>query len=172
MSIARVIVRLPTRKGHLKCALLLYWWGSGGSEIQSVPGVTTICLTQCNRSTLWSGCWLCLWNVDPFLFNCCANLLALLRNQNTLSYTPMCIMQGLGGFMLPGIMHRSLNRQNRKEHLSKVPDAINCEHLAAQACCNPDKVDEYAVLQFFTVFFFYRVPDPPSWGPWEEYLGL
>lgn len=47
--------------------------------------------------------------------------------------------------MLPGIVYRSLNRQNRKEHLPKVPDAIHCEHVAAQACCNPDRVDMYAV---------------------------
>lgn len=54
-------------------------------------------------------------------------------------------MQELAGFMLPGIVYRYLNMQNRKEQLSKVPDAINCECLAAQACCNPDEVDEYAV---------------------------
>lgn len=53
-------------------------------------------------------------------------------------------MQELGGFVLPGIVYRYLNMQNRKEQLSKVPDAINCECLAAQACCNPDEVDEYA----------------------------
>lgn len=113
-----MIVRLPTIKGHLKCALLLYCWGSGGSEIQSVV-----------------------------------------------------------------IVYRSLHRQNRKEHLSNGPDAIICEHLAAQACCNPDKVDEYAVetaslrrlySRYRALAFVcqhYRVPDPPFLGSLGGVLG-
>ncbi len=39
-------LRLDTIKAHFKCAVLLYW----GSKNQSVSGVTTICLMQCNTS--------------------------------------------------------------------------------------------------------------------------
>ncbi len=62
----------------------------GGSENQSVSGVTTICLTQCNTSPSHRvdqvvDCGLC--NVGPLLFNGCAKLLDIGRNWNTLSYT-------------------------------------------------------------------------------------
>ena len=62
----------------------------GGSENQSVFGVTTICLTQCNTSPSHGvdqvvDCG--LWNVGPLLFNGCAKLLDIGRNWNTLSYT-------------------------------------------------------------------------------------
>ncbi len=48
--------------------------GGGGSENQSVSGVTTICLTQCNTSTLHIfdqvvDCG--LRNVGPLLINGC-----------------------------------------------------------------------------------------------------
>ncbi len=64
--------------------------GSGGSENQSVSGVTTICLTQCNTSPSHRvdqvvDCG--LWNVGPLLFNGCVKLLDIGRNWNTLSYT-------------------------------------------------------------------------------------
>ncbi len=66
--------------------------GSRGSENQSVSGVTTICLTQCNTSpshrvdqVVYCG----LWNVAPLLFNGCAKFLNIGRNKNTLSYTPI-----------------------------------------------------------------------------------
>ncbi len=64
----------------------------GGSENQSVSGVTTICLTQCNTSPSHRvdqvvDCG--LWNVGPLLFNGCAKLLDIGRNWNTLSYTPI-----------------------------------------------------------------------------------
>ncbi len=62
----------------------------GGSENQSVSGVTTICLTQCNTSPSHRvvqvvDCGLC--NVSPFLFNGCVKLLDIGRNWNMLSYT-------------------------------------------------------------------------------------
>ncbi len=64
----------------------------GGSESQSVSGVTSICLTQCNTSPSHRvdqvvDC--VLLNVGPLLFNGCANLLDIGRNWNTLSYTPI-----------------------------------------------------------------------------------
>ncbi len=66
--------------------------GWGGSENQSVPGVTTICLSQCNTSPSHRvdqvvDCG--LWNVGPLRFNGCAKLLDIGRNWNTLSYTPI-----------------------------------------------------------------------------------
>ncbi len=56
------------------------------SENQSVSGVTTICLVQCNTSPSHRvdqvvDCG--LWNVG------CAKLLDIGRNWNTLSYTPI-----------------------------------------------------------------------------------
>ncbi len=65
----------------------------GGSENQSVSGVTTICLTQCNTSPSHRAdqavdC--VLWNVGPLShFNGCVKLLDISRNWNTLSYTPI-----------------------------------------------------------------------------------
>ncbi len=66
--------------------------GSRGSENQSVSGVTTICLMQCNTSPSHRvdqvvDC--SLWNVGPLLFNGCAKLLDIGRNWNTLSCTPI-----------------------------------------------------------------------------------
>ncbi len=65
---------------------------SGGSKNQSVSGVTTICLTQCNTSPSHKvdqvvDCG--LWSVGSLLFNGCAKLLDIGRNLNTLSYTPI-----------------------------------------------------------------------------------
>ncbi len=64
----------------------------GGSENQSVSGVTTICLTQCNKSLSLRvdqvvDCG--LLNVGPLLFNGCAKLLDISRNWNRLLYTPI-----------------------------------------------------------------------------------
>ncbi len=75
---------------HSDRNVLLYW--GGGSENQSVSGVTTICLTQCNTSPSHRvdqvvDCG--LWNVDPLLFNGCMKLLDIGRNWNTLLYTPI-----------------------------------------------------------------------------------
>ncbi len=66
--------------------------GGSGSKKQSVSGVTTICLTQCNTSPLHRvdqvvDCG--LWNVGPLLFNGRAKLLDIGRNWNKLSYTPI-----------------------------------------------------------------------------------
>ncbi len=66
--------------------------GSGGSENQSVSGVTTICLMQCNTSPSHRVDQVVdfgLWNVGPLLFNGCEKLLDIGRNWNTLSYTPI-----------------------------------------------------------------------------------
>ncbi len=70
----------------LKCAVLLYWRGPGGSENHSVSGVTTICLTQCNTSPSHRvdqvvDCG--LWKVGPLLFNGCWKFLDIGRNWNT-----------------------------------------------------------------------------------------
>ncbi len=64
----------------------------GGSENQSVSGVTTICLTQCNTSPSHRvdhvvDCG--LWNVGPLLFNGCAMLLEIGMNKKKLSYMPI-----------------------------------------------------------------------------------
>ncbi len=97
------------------------------AENQSVSGVTTICLTQCNTSLSHRvdqvvDCGLC--DVGPLLFNGCAKLLDIGRKWKTLSYTPdpehpkhaqwvtcpvsMLAMQELRCFQLPGIVYRSL----------------------------------------------------------------
>ncbi len=83
----------------------------GGSENQSVSGVTIICVTQCNTSPSHGvdqvvDCGLC--NVGPLLFSVCVKLLDIGRNWKTLSYTPIQSMQELGCFQLPGILYRSL----------------------------------------------------------------
>ncbi len=60
-----------------------------GSENQSVSGVTTICLMQCNTSLSHRVDQVVdfgLWDVGPLLFNGCAELLNIGRNWNTLSY--------------------------------------------------------------------------------------
>ncbi len=91
MIIAQVCLRLATIKGHsIMCSFTVL--GGSGSKKQSVSGVTTICLTQCNTSPLHRvdqvvDCG--LWNVGPLLFNGCAKLLDIGRNWNTLSYTPI-----------------------------------------------------------------------------------
>ncbi len=74
---------------HSDRNVLLYW---GGSENQSVSGVTTICLTQCNTSPSHRVDQVVdcdLWNVGPLIFNGCVKLLDIGRNWNTLSYTPI-----------------------------------------------------------------------------------
>ncbi len=62
MIIAQVCLRLATIKGHSKmCSFSVL----GGSKNQSVSGVTTICLTQCNISPshrVDQVCW--LWPVE------------------------------------------------------------------------------------------------------------
>ncbi len=81
MIIAQVCLRLATIKGHSKmCSFTVL----GGSKNQSVSGVTTICLTQCNTSPSHRvdqvvDCG--LWNVGPLLFNGCAKLLDLAGNR-------------------------------------------------------------------------------------------
>ncbi len=117
MIIAQVCLRLATIKDHSKiCSFIVLV----GSENQYFPGVTTICLTQCNTSPKHRvdqvvGCG--LWNVGPLIFNGCAKLLDIGKNWNTLLYTPiqtipnmlngtcpvsMLAMQELGCFQLPG----------------------------------------------------------------------
>ncbi len=59
----------------------------GGSENQSVPGVTTICLMQCNTSPSHRVDQVV--DVGPLLFNGCVKLLDIVRNWNTLLYTPI-----------------------------------------------------------------------------------
>ncbi len=66
--------------------------GPMGFENQSVSGVTTICLTQCNTSPSHRvdqvvDCG--LRNVGPHLFNGCVKLLDVGRKWNTLSYMPI-----------------------------------------------------------------------------------
>ncbi len=74
------------------CSFNVFFWG-GGTDwywYQSVSGVTTICLTQCNTSPSHVvdqvvDCG--LWNVGPLLFNGCVKLLDIDWNWNTRSYT-------------------------------------------------------------------------------------
>ncbi len=126
MIITQVCLRLATINGHSKMCSFTVLGGSGGwSENQSVSGVTTICLTQCNTSPshrvdMVVDCG--LWDVDPLLFNGCVKLLDIVRNWNTLSIhrsrashaqwvtcpVSMLAMQELGCFQLPGIVYRSL----------------------------------------------------------------
>ncbi len=75
---------------HLECVSegICTW----SFQDQSVSGVTTICLTQCNTSPSHRvdqvvDCGLS--NVGLLLFNGCAKLLDIGRNWNTLSYTPI-----------------------------------------------------------------------------------
>ncbi len=87
MIISEVCLRLATIKGHSKMSSFTVL---GGSENQSVSGVTTICRTQCNTSPSHRvdqvvDCG--LWDVGPLLFNGCVKLLDIGRNWNTLSYT-------------------------------------------------------------------------------------
>ncbi len=109
----------------------------GGSENQSVSGVTTICLTQCSTSPSHRvdqvvDCG--LWDVGPLLFNSCAKLLDIVRNCNAVVYTDpehhkhaqwvtcglsMLAMEELGCFQLPGIVYRSLQHGDVHYHSAK-----------------------------------------------------
>ena len=83
MIIAQVCLRLATIKVHSEmCRFALL----GGSENQSVSGVTTICLTSpSHRVDQVVNCG--LWNVGQLLFSGCAKLLDIGRNWNMLLYT-------------------------------------------------------------------------------------
>ncbi len=70
MIIAQVCLRLATIKGHSKMCSFYCIWGSGGSENQSVSGVTTICHLLRIEFDQVVDCG--LWNVGPLLFNGCA----------------------------------------------------------------------------------------------------
>ncbi len=95
MIIAQVCLSLSTIQGHSKmCSFTVL----GGSKNQSVSGVTTICLTQCNTSPLHrvdQVVYCGLGNVGPLLFNGCAKLLNIGKNWNTLSYTPIQSIQNM-----------------------------------------------------------------------------
>ncbi len=72
------------------CSFTLLGGPGGGGVGQSVSGLTTICLMQCNTSPSHRvdqvvDCGLC--NVGPLLFNVCVKLLDIVRNWNMLSYT-------------------------------------------------------------------------------------
>jgi hypothetical protein len=60
----------------------------GGSENQSVSGVTTVCCMQRDTSShrVDQAVDCGLWNIVPLLFNVCAKLLDIGGNWNTLSY--------------------------------------------------------------------------------------
>ncbi len=109
-------------------------WVRLGSENQSVSGVTTICLTQCNTSPShrvdqvvdWG-----LWNVGPLLFNGCAKFG---RNWNTLFYTPIQSIPN----MLNGDMSGEYAGHARTEMFSA---SRNCVQILATlghalSCCN------------------------------------
>ncbi len=145
MIIAQVCLRLATIKDHSK---MYSFTVLGGSENQSVSGVTTICLTQCNTSPSHRvdqvvDCG--LWDVGPLLFNVCVKLLDIGRNWSTLSYTPiqsiqtcsmgtcpvsMLVMQELGCFQLPGIVYRSLHHGAVHYHATTWGDG--CGWMAQQ----------------------------------------
>ncbi len=85
----------------------------GGSENQSVSGVTSICLTQCNTSPSHRvdqvvDCG--LWDVGPLLFNgvVYADPEHLKHAQWVTCPVSILTMQELGCFQLPGIVYRSL----------------------------------------------------------------
>ena len=101
--------------------------GSGGPENQSVSGVATICLMQCNtppshRVDQVVDC--SLWNVGPLLFNGCAKFAGYWQElEHAGVYTnpehpkhaqwvtcpvSMLAMQELGCFQLPGIVYIAL----------------------------------------------------------------
>ncbi len=134
MIIAQVCLRLATIKEYSKRCNFTLLGGSGGFKKQSVSGVTTICLMQCNTSHRVDQVVDCgLWNVGPLLFNGCAKLLDIGRNWNTLSYMPihnipnmlngsMLSMQELGCFQLPGIVYRSLKHRTVHYHAATWGD--------------------------------------------------
>ncbi len=113
-------LRLVTIKDHCKmCNFTVL----GVSDDQSVSGVTTSCLTQCNTSPSHRvdqvvDCG--LWDVGPLLFNGCAKLLELeyavvyvdpehpKHAQWVTCPVSMLAMQELGCFQFPGIVYRSL----------------------------------------------------------------
>ncbi len=125
MIIAQVCLRLATVKCHSKMCSFAVLEGSRGFENQSVSGVTTISLTQCNTSPSHRvdqvvDCG--LWNVGPL-----QRLWEVARYWQELEHTVvyanpehpkhaqwvtcpvgMLAMQELGCFQLPGIMYRSL----------------------------------------------------------------
>ncbi len=111
--------------------------GGGGSENQSVYGVTTICLTQCNTSPSQRvdqvvDCG--LWNFAPHLFNGCAKLLDNGRNWNTLSYTPIqSIPNMLNGWHVQWICWPCKNWDvSSFQELCTDP----CNMGRALSCCN------------------------------------
>ncbi len=70
MIIAKVCLRLATIKGHSKMCSFTVLGDPGGSENQSVSGVTTICFMQCNTSPsnrVDQVVDCALWKVGPLL---------------------------------------------------------------------------------------------------------
>ncbi len=116
----------------------------GGSENQSVSVMTTICLTQCNKSPSHRvdqviDCG--LWNVGPLLFNGCAKLLDIARNWNTLSYMPIKSIPN----MLNGDMSSEYPGYARTGMFSA---SWKCVQILvtwgrALSCCNTMVVDEW-----------------------------
>ncbi len=128
--------------GHNKRPL--YWGGEGGSESQSISGVTTIRLTQCNTSPLHRvgqvvDCG--LWNVGPLLYNGCTKLLDIGRNWNTLWYMPIQSILNIAtwGRALSCMQHEVMVvdewHNNGPQYLVKVylciQNAINKMHLCS-----------------------------------------
>ncbi len=118
MIIAQVCLRLATIKGHSKmCSFtVLGGSGGGGSENQSVSGVTTICLTQCNTSPSHR-----VDQVDP---------------------VSMLAMEELGCFQLPGIVYRSL--QHGAVHYHAATSESESESALFAKCVQPHK--EFVVV--------------------------
>ena len=89
MIVAQVCLRLATIKGHSEmCSFALWGGGTRGGPVS----IWCICLTQCNTSPSHRvdqvvDCG--LWNVGPLLLNCCAKLLDIDGNWDTLLYTPI-----------------------------------------------------------------------------------
>lgn len=84
MIIAQESLRLPTIKDTLNCAVVLgFFGGRGASESQSVSGVITIYLMQCNNSTS-QLVRLLIVACGMLVFSGCAKLPDIGRNWNTL----------------------------------------------------------------------------------------
>ncbi len=109
----------------------------GGSENQSVSGVTTICLTWCSTSPSHRADQVVdcgLWDVGPLLFNGCVELLDIGRNWNTLSYTPIqSIPNMLNGWHVRGVCWPCKNWDVFSfQELCNNPCNMGC----ALSCCN------------------------------------
>ncbi len=149
MILAQVCLRLATIKGHSKMCSF---------TVLGVRKPVTIwcdnhlpCPSNRVDQVVYGG----LWNVGPILFNGCAKLLDIGRNWNTLSYMSIQSIPNMCNgkhavFHLPSTVKTGIHPW--REHLYKVPDAIECEYLITQVGYDdelqsgrdPDEDDKHA----------------------------